>query len=329
MNDHIHARTSDIHMKLAKLGSEFIVHETYELLQDQFDRQLQTRRSAIAINSHTEARGLGIVGQSGSGKSTIVSRLLSTHPRIAQPRDGETKAEVISLIVPSPATLKYVGSTMLEALGYPLERDKPASFIWHQVRELLHKRETLFVHLDEAQDLFSSKSTGVREDVIKTLKSLMNNKVWPVGLILSGTPKMLEMINANRELRRRIDMVGLDAVTWASHGQEVKAIFEAYVSRADLVLCARLNMEAFIPRLIHAGANEFGLIIEMILGGITNALLADEAELREAHFVEAFRRRAGCVPGLNPFVADDYLAIDPRAVMGAFQFGDGGGTNEQ
>ena len=314
----------EIHLRLAKLRAEFIRSKPYDQLVDQFSRQLQRRRASLSMVLFAEARGIAVIGESGSGKSTLVNRLLSHHPDLLQPRQGEVKAEVISLLVPSPATLKYVGATMLGALGYPLTRDKPAGFIWDQVRELLQKRETLFVHLDEAQDLFSGKSNNARNDVVNTLKSLMNRKEWPVGLILSGTPKMLEVINSDDQLKRRVDMVNLDAISWGSHAKEIRSVFLAYAEKAEVEICLNLNLEDFLPRLIHAGANELGLTVEMISGGIEDALFSGSDKLRVAHFIEAFRRKSGCVQGLNPFVVPDYLAIDARAVMGTIQFADYG-----
>jgi len=262
---------------------------------------------------------IAVIGASGSGKSTLVNRLLTHHPDLRQPKAGQNEADVISLLVPSPATLKYVGSTMLGGLGFPLKRDKPASFIWDQVRELLMRRKTLFVHLDEAQDLFSSKNPTARHDVVNTLKSLMNNRNWPVGLILSGTPSMIEMLNADDQLKRRIDMVSLDAISSVSNGNDVRSILQSYVQKADLELSAALTSSDFSSRLIHAGANELGLTIEMILGGIEDALLSQQSELKLNNFSKTFARKSGAIPGLNPFIADDFLAIDPRAVMGTFQ----------
>ncbi|MEP1611248.1 MAG: ATP-binding protein [Roseobacter sp.] len=318
MND-----VSETHIQLAKLRGQFIRHAAYEQLCDQFERHLQRRRAALSLGLFEEARGIAIVGASGSGKSTLAARLLTQHPDIQQPHAESQRAEIISLLVPSPATLKDVGSTILGALGYDSMRRSPAGAIWDQVRTLLHNRETLFVHLDEAQDLFSSQNANVRNDVVNTLKSLMNSKAWPVGLILSGTPKMLEMINSDNQLKRRIDMVSIDAVTWASHGKEVRAYFKAYANKAGLSMCPELDLKDFLPRLLHAGANEFGLTVSMILSGIENAVLEGTDTLRLEHFIDAFQLKSGCVRGLNPFVVSDYRAIDTRAVMGTMQFGDG------
>ncbi|WP_175392872.1 ATP-binding protein [Leisingera sp. JC1] len=150
-----HLEIQDVDIRLARLRARFITHQPYRNLQEQFDRLLRRRRAVLSLGTYTEAKGIALVGASGSGKTTAVNRLIGKFAGPAAPQERNAIAEIISLQVPSPATLKYVGSSMLHALGYPLERDKPAAFIWDQVRHLLKERRTLFVHLDEAQDLSS------------------------------------------------------------------------------------------------------------------------------------------------------------------------------
>lgn len=172
------------------------------------------------------------------------------------------------------------------------------------------------MHLDEAQDLYISKGVKTRNDVVNTLKSLMNDKDWPVGLVLSGTPDLIEMINSDVQLKRGIDVVHLGAVSWISHEPEVTEIFTEFVGKSGLAPSGELQQGVFLKRLVHAGGNEFGLIIEMCLSGIEEALYNGDTQLRLAHFAEAFRRKSGCIPAFNPFLAQDYLSIDVRTIMG-------------
>lgn len=315
MND-----VSSTHIQLAQLRGKFIRNAPYEQLSQQFDRHLQRRRAAISLGLFEEARGIALFGASGSGKSTLVERLLTQHTGIRQPKNEGPDADVISLLVPSPATLKDVGSAILGALGYDSMRKSSAGAIWDQVRTLLQNRKTLFMHLDEAQDLFSSQNTNVRNDVVNTLKSLMNQRDWPVGLILSGTPKMLEMINSDDQLKRRVDVVEIKPITWASHRQELRSFFDSYVHLSGLELSPDIDLEDFLPRLIHAGANEFGMTIEWILRGIENAAFDKGATLGLRHFSDAFQHKSGCLPALNPFIATNYQSIDARAVMDTTRF---------
>lgn len=306
MNNHV-----DIHLRNAQLRAEFVRNGPFLAFSDQFDRQLQRRRAAQSLGLVEEARAIAVIGASGSGKTKLVKRVLTRHPDLAQPKAGDETIEFISIPVPSPATVKDLGSILLGEIGYDSERKgASAGDIWRQVRTLLKNRKTLFVHLDEAQHLIASQNKNVRELVVDTLKTLLNSDIWPVGLILSGTPKMLEMLNADVQLGRRVDMVKLPPISWASHAKEVRAILLTYAGMAKLEICDELDIEDLLPRLIHAGANEFGWTIQILLFALEEALLGEADCLKLSHFAEAFWRKSSCVPALNIFLAADYLRID-------------------
>lgn len=311
MNNH-----TEIHLQHAQLRTVFVRNIPFQELADQFDRQLQRRRAAQSLDLVEEARGIAVIGSPGSGKSKLVKRVLTQHPGLTQPKAGDEAIEFVSILVPSPATVKDLGSILLEKLGYTTERKGgSAGDIWRQVRTLLQNRKTLFVHLDEAQHLITSQNMNVREGVVDMLKTLLNSDTWPVGLILSGTPKMLEMLNADVQLGRRVDMVKLPPISWTSQAKEVRAILGTYVKKAQLKIGDDLDLDDLLPRLVHAGANEFGLTIQMLLFALEDALLSGADSLELNHFSEVFRRKSGCIPALNVFLAANYLSIDARKAL--------------
>ncbi|MBO9398108.1 TniB family NTP-binding protein [Shimia sp. R9_2] len=305
-----------VDIQIARLRDLFVAHHASDELRLSFDRRLRERRAATQLGSRIKARGLALVGASGSGKTTAMDRLFDTHPDLILAEEGRETAEVLRLQVPSPASLKNVGTELLHGLGYPLSRDKSAAIIWTQVRQFLRARKTLFLHLDEAQDLYVSKGVKARNDVVNTLKSLMNDRDWPVGLVLSGTHDLLEMINSDAQLRRRLHVIHLNPVSWASHGADVSQILAGLIAKAGLRPTEQVQLDEFLKRLIHAGGNEFGLIIEMSLGGIEEALYSKDLQLTVEHFAASFRRKTGCIPAFNPFLAEDFQRIDVRKIIG-------------
>src|SRR5699024_5479468 len=115
--------------------------------------------------------------------------------------DAET-ADVASFLVPSPATLKGVGISCLNGLGYPLMRDRTAGIIWELVQSHLRELQIMFLHLDEAQDLMGSQSEREMLAVVNTLKSVMQNRYWPVSIVLSGLPTLKTLLNLDPQLGR-------------------------------------------------------------------------------------------------------------------------------
>lgn len=306
--------TNDIHLHMAKLRAKFIRHRAYHELSEQFDIQLNRRRAALEAETAFKAEAIALTGASGSGKTTAVDHAINKRNDLILPSHGQDICEIIQLQVPSPATLKTVGATLSEALGYELVRAKSAALIWQHARKLLMARRTLFVHLDEAQDIYLSRGDRGRNEVVNTLKSIMNNKDWPVGLILSGTPDLLHMINADRQLQRRVRVVQLSAVSFVSHGLDVCDFLHGYAKESALPVVPGLREDDFLKRLIHSAANEFGLIVDMILCGIEECLVTGGGELGANHFAEAFRKKTACLPAFNPFIAQDFLRIDVTRV---------------
>ncbi|MBO9401167.1 TniB family NTP-binding protein [Shimia sp. R9_3] len=170
--------------------------------------------------------------------------------------------------------------------------------------------------IDEAQDLYINKGNKTRNDVVNTLKALMNDRDWPVGLVLSGTHDLLEMINSDAQLRKRLHVTHLNPVSWVSHGGGVSQILAGLIAKSGLLPTEQVQVGEFYKRLMHAGANEFGLIIEMSLDGIEEALYSNDSQLTVDHFADSFRRKTGCIPAFNPFLAEDFQRIDVRKIIG-------------
>jgi hypothetical protein len=307
----------DIDLTVARPRTLFFRHPQHRVLFEQFDKLLRRRRVELAEGLRGEARGIALIGPSGCGKTTAAERLISTHEDLVLPAPDRLRADVVSFIVPSPATLKDVGMAALAALGYPLERDKPSGIIWDRVRHFLRERQTLFLHIDEAQDLYTVRSAGAQQSVINTLKSLMQNRDWPVGLILSGMPEVKAMLNADPQLARRVYPVEITPVSWSADGAMIRSLVATYARKADLEVVSDLLPDESVARVIHAGAAQFGLIVQIVVAAIEEALIERREALELRHFAAAFWRRSACIDGPNPFVIDDYLAVDPRQVFDA------------
>lgn len=301
--------------KISLLQNRFVQHGRYQELETEFDTLLYHRRANIELGLHKEARGIVIVGLSGSGKSTAIRQLFNKHSDLQNLTEGVRRADVVSLTVPSPATLKHVGHTCLNALGYPMRRDRTAGIIWELVQNHLYQRQTLFLHLDEAQDFYSNRNLSEMSAVINTLKSMMQNKKWPIGIVLSGMPDLMDLFDHDTQLARRMRPIHFAPISYASDGKSVRIVMEQYAGAASLAAHSEIYTTSHVQRLIHAAADEFGLVIELIIGAIEEALISEGTELRLQNFVKAFQRRTGCIEGLNPFSCDDFRSIHARKLL--------------
>lgn len=307
---------------IAGLQAHFVRHRQFNQLEHQFQILLHRRQADIANQRANETRGLAVIGASGSGKTTGVERLLRSHLTANRclPCEGNSEGDpeerqIISLRIPSPATVKFVGLTILRGLGYPMNGNRQAWYIWNLVKYHLQQRRTLILHLDEAQDLSAKGTERERQSVVNLLKSLMQDPDWPVCLILSGTDELVDILNFDPQLGRRFQPICFDPISDIADLPRIDRVLRTYAEKVPLELAAEVTTPEFLQRLTHAAANEFGLMIEIIISGIEVALLRRSKTLAASDFIEAFRLRAGCLDGLNPFCAVSFRETDPRELM--------------
>jgi len=294
----------------------FAENPTYLALERQFHELLDRRRAEIAAGVIYEARGIALIGTSGAGKTEAVGRLLKTLPPPANENIEENICEVLSFIVPSPATLKFVGQTGLREIGFPLRRDKTSQIIWDMFKDHLRDRKTLFLHLDEAQHLSSHETQREIQSVINTLKSLMQNPQWPVGLILSGTPTLKTILNHDPQLARRFYPIKFPALNAIQDTDQILATVAYYLDQAQLTAGNDLLTQDFAARAIHAANGEYGLLIEHTIDAIENALRGKQSTLDVENYRDWFSKKAGCLDGLNPFHVSSFERIDCRKLLG-------------
>lgn len=308
------SRVTQAAQRIATLKDHFIHHERFTPLAESFSLLLEKRLADLKAGRASEAHGLALSGSSGAGKSAAIEYLLGNQSRrLTDEGFGDTT--IISLRVPSPATLKFVGQTLLRALGYQISSERQAWYIWDLVRHHLKERRVLFLHLDEAQDIASRGAKHELSAVASMLKTLMTDREWPVGIILSGTTELEEILNHDPQLARRMKAVHFESVSPVANGGDVVDLLENFCARAELDPDADVLDLAHGERLVHAAANQFGLVIEFILAAIEDAYLQGQQELNRHNFVRAYHLRTSCDDEFNPFVVPDFLQIDARQVF--------------
>lgn len=307
----------DIRITVQRLRSMYVPTPAYRKLEVHFRALLEQRRADMADGIVNNARGIVLVGQSGSGKTTAIRELIRKNRTRLQTDTTQDICEFIGLQVPSPATMKFVGAATLRALGYPFSGDKQGPAIWDQVKVQLKLRQTCFLHLDEAQDLARYQTDKERQSVVNTLKSVMENTFWPTGLILSGMPDLKKIVNQDPQLARRLYPVEIGRLHAIRDVEPVLDIVQKYAARAKIEIQSCVRNEVFAQRLMHAADYEFGLMAEITVQAVSSALSKEgfEAQLRLQHFADVFFDRSAAIDALNPFLAEDFARIDPRLIF--------------
>src|SRR5690606_18191876 len=105
-------------------------------------------------------RALFVIGESGSGKSTAIRRIIDTRPEFQPYQDeaGQTVRPMVSFDAPSPLTLKLLAKVGVEAVGYPVYGRLQENEAWDLFKQQIKARRVLFLHIDEMQHAVKGSS---------------------------------------------------------------------------------------------------------------------------------------------------------------------------
>lgn len=293
------------HMAVS-LRKHFVAHPGYDTVQRLFRKLMDKRQAELDLGLTSEGRGIAVIGESGSGKTTAIQRILR---RLDAADAGAGELRWISIRVPTPATQKDLARAILHALDFQILRDTTASRMWDLVSFHLHLRKCWLIHLDEGQELGGRGSEIEKAAVINALKSLMQIPDWPTNLVISGTPELHDLLMQDPQLSRRLFVVHFLPVTELDSRDEIALTVTRYAELAGLSQAPDLADVEFVPRLIHAGREQFGIVVELIIGAITRALAAGEAALSVKDFAHFYAERTRDVSGRNPFIVPDFRSV--------------------
>jgi hypothetical protein len=140
-----------------------------------------------------------IVGESGGGKTTIISYFANLHPRV----DHKWGLEVPVLVakVPARPTVKSFAETLLYQLGDPLWSRGNTVSKSIRLRELLRRCRVRLLALDEFQHFVDVRQANIPNDVADWLKEQVEEA--RLAIVVLGLQRCLEVLRQNEQLRRR------------------------------------------------------------------------------------------------------------------------------
>lgn len=297
----------------SELKDQFYEREFYPVLEEEFFDMLATRRKSIEVGKWQEGRVLAVIGGSGSGKTTATDRLLAPYIKANEPTVDDAAQTVIQFNSPDRASGKDVAMAAITALGYTASPRREEGSLRVLLRGHLQQRETFVIHIDEAQDLVRYETRNERDRVIKLLKSLLVDKIWPVDVILSGVPELLETINGDRQLQRRATVIEVPQLHMTVDARNAVDLVADYALLGRVTVEPAISSAEFAERLMHAANREFGTMAVYIIGAIRRALLQDAVALSISHFATVYARKTNCPRTANPFLEKDFERIDVKA----------------
>ncbi len=264
-------------------------------------------------------RALFLIGESGSGKSTVLQRTLLSRPEL-QPqldRHGEWRRTMIHFDCPKPVTEKLFARKLIEVAGHPLDTSRMAGYeLFELAKGILRERQVLLVVIDEAQHLLKGNDRQTIQNLADTVKSLLQIEGWPLHIVLSGVPSLAQFLEYEPQLRNRSTVVELEPLTFPADVDRVRVIVQGVIEKhAQMRMAPDLASDDFVHRLISAGEGGFGSVIQLVRSACETAIRADAQIVERAHFADAFALISGCSPSRNIFLAADWLHLSPATAV--------------
>lgn len=298
--------------KVASLRAFHVETERDCMVRDHLGRLLQLDDRGeftphpVRFTAELESRGLILIEPAGGGKTTAIQRVLDTFPVLGiNPETGAPRA--IRMEVRSPATQRSIAQSLLRELGLMRVNSKATvSDLFDLIRNQIVVTGTTLIWIDEAHDMFMSRSSREIDDMLKMLKGLMKGKS-AVIVILSGTERLAELTSYDPQVSRRFTKIIPSDLEIGADNAGLEEMITGY---CDAVGMTFDPADSVVSRLIHGSRKRFGRAVETVVNAIEQALLADEAVLERQHFADAWGMQEGCAYDQNVFVAPDWSSIE-------------------
>lgn len=284
-----------------------------EILEDLGERK--DNKNGHCSTNRGEGNFLVVLGASGAGKTTSIRRMIDGHALSHGYTVNQAGSKVISVTAPSPANLAELGRETLLALGYPLQRNRvDGPEVWRMVRDRVRSLQILVLHFDEMQHVVQTVHEAEMQKVRNILKGLLVDNAHPIAIVVSGTPEVIRLMHPDRQVARRGKWVELGPLSAGSDSKMIKSFVRQLAERAELKTDA-VDIDRLVPRLLHAGQQQLGVVAEEIHDAIRVALRGEATQLSIEHFASAFARRTGNLAPFNPYLADRWKDIDASRVL--------------
>ena len=188
-----------IYERVAKINRFIVRHSEFDYAFEGITQcMLKSQIYGEPIGSILHADG-------GHGKTLLCKAIIKQMPSSQRIVDGYEKSIIPAFYaqIPSPATVKSVGSMLLKELGDPNPLSGDTTQITLRLCHLLRQCETKLVFLDEFHHLFRFQKTVTKLNIVVCdwIKSIVNET--QISFCLAGLSQFVPLLEMDSQLSRR------------------------------------------------------------------------------------------------------------------------------
>jgi len=236
------------------------------------EAQRQIEQCLQFAGGNTEAMGLAIVGEAGTGKTSVMSGFKAKYGLIRKV-EGLTGQILFATVPPQPTTRSLAGALLAGfqvgdwEKGTEDDRSK-------RLRKYMKDIDIHMVMLDEFQHLYNRERNKMMYEVADWLKVFMDDT--RVVLVVAGTPPCTAVISQNEQLRRRfMAPIWMPRFSWKDMGQRKE--FRSILKRFNEGLAAEyetpiLHSEDMAFRFYCASGGLINYLVKLLQKAERNAI---------------------------------------------------------
>jgi len=226
------------------------------------------------------AQGLALVGESGTGKTSLLESFESKHEPIR--RDDGMEVPVLRATVPSGPTVKSLAGKLLEALNAPDPERGTENEKSRRLRVLMKKSGTRMVMIDEFQHFYDRGKRQIMHNVADWLKVLIDDT--RTTLVVAGLRSCRNVIDENEQLARRfLAPIQLPRFSWTEVGQRSQfiCILKAFHKEiAEQFEVPAFHSEQMAFRFYCSTGGLIGYLANLLKQTLRNAAVEDREVIR-------------------------------------------------
>lgn len=298
-----------VRSKMKELRSKYFTTRRDDKILDGLKALLDPDLDAAADEAPL---ALCVTGKSQAGKSRSLKRAITRGLGFGD--YGTPACPIAFTSAPAPCTLKRLGHDILVNIGLPIVAERTEHYIWSAVREQLPRIGAVALHIDEMQNATETANRVEARRIIGMLKTFMVAPKARVALIMSGTPDLADFLKADTQIRARTRFIRLHPIS-PSNMDDRRDVGDAIKRLTEIAGLDVDGLDGIIPRLMHAALYQYGFSIKISNFAIEAALNGKASTLTIRHFAEDYTARTGNAPSENPFLVNNWQAIDCTNVL--------------